>query len=281
MVCTIPLGIWLSVQFGMVGLAAHSILCLIIGYNCPDTVLFQKPPDDVNRHTGKQYYKGVSSGVLISFIALIGMPITVGIIIWTVSLQDFVVFISRFSRTEIVNDNMLMTTNYLAFGSADGFEISDKTYEKLDNMRKYFPRFCLYAVVSRLIIYIWLPILIAISVFDHSRISRNDYDFRRFRQKPAVSHLKQLAGISIVFPFIYWLDYVCASPFILADLKRGQFGLIIGPSALVMLWMGLLLAASQIISKPQTWSMEHPWDHGPFPVAKFDISIMPHERGWR
>jgi len=255
MVCTIPLGIWLSVQFGMVGLAAHSILCLIIGYNCPDTVLFQKPPDDVNRHTGKQYYKGVS--------------------------KDFVVFISRFSRTEIVNDNMLMTTNYLAFGSADGFEISDKTYEKLDNMRKYFPRFCLYAVVSRLIIYIWLPILIAISVFDHSRISRNDYDFRRFRQKPAVSHLKQLAGISIVFPFIYWLDYVCASPFILADLKRGQFGLIIGPSALVMLWMGLLLAASQIISKPQTWSMEHPWDHGPFPVAKFDISIMPHERGWR
>ena len=110
-ILTVPFGIILGFQFGIMGLLAFSILNLFICHKCPDSFLFQKAPDSLNRLSGKQFYKAERTYINLQSTILL-LSLLFGVLVWTQPSEKLARLIIKLSPLASLNNNIEIALNY-------------------------------------------------------------------------------------------------------------------------------------------------------------------------
>lgn len=254
---SLPLGIYLSLQFGLLGLALFTVINLTLCHFCPDSFLFQKRPDAVHRFSKKQFYSGRDSGLFFSSLMIL-VPVVATIIVWVFSPQELSKTMLNWSDLGVVNDYLKMTLFYIVEPSAVAPHLTEQMLADLESMIRYHLRLSLYAAVCRLLLYIALPIAIVFSTFDRTRAARSSHAFG-VPKKP--SQLERLAIITVCLSLFFWLDFRCSTPYAVANQSRGTTLLAIMPTLQTSAFWFALLFLGQLFSRPQSCQYEHATDH--------------------
>ena len=271
-ICSIPLGIFLSLRFGLYGLISFAILNLVICHFCPDSYLFQKPPDSVNRLSGKQFYKGDAGAFQLLFSIVIFVPIITAFIVIAFSPKEVANFILKMAWLDVVNDNVIIATSYMVDSSSFPKDSDAQLLKALEIMQKDYPRLSLGIIIYRLLAYCFLPVLIAISTFERTRSARSSHNTRKAKPVNFAAHfLFPAIAIVIFLNANYWcsaayelvsfVNYIIEFP---SGYCYFVAYIIILPATLfsIMLCAKLLVGiGDHVISRPQSYFVKHPSAH--------------------
>lgn len=268
---SLPLGIYLGLQFGLLGLALFTVMNLTLCHFCPDSFLFQKRPDAVHRFSKKQFYSGRNSGLVFSSLALLS-PLVAMLIVWVFPLRDIAGFILSWADYGIINENMETTAAYISDASLVTENVSASTLERLEYMNKRFPGAAIYTVLSLIIIQLCAPIVITTTTFDRIRAARSGHTFRASRKIPV---LKYLLFSLIFLALSAWTFYLCSAPYTIFRNSRGIMALIVAPTMVSFTLWGALLILDNFISRPQSCQYEHATDHELYLERRRALEIKP------
>ena len=257
-IATIPLGIFLSLRFGLPGLALFTAINLLLCSYCPDTLLFQKRPDSVHRLSRKQFYTGELTINAVVVLSLLIIPVISIAIVWIYSPLDIAKFVLQWPSFEVVNDNVKLTLSSLADSSIQDSDLRHGTQKNIEEMQKYYTKSSLYAIVYRLTIYLFLPIMIAVSTFDRTRAARSGHEFSNSQK---ISMFERLIGVGIVLGLFLLVDYSCSTPYFWLFNSKASILNVILPFSLGFSFLALLIALDGLFAKPQTFRTEHATDY--------------------
>jgi len=229
-IMTVPFGVFLSMQFSLIGLIVFSGLNLAICFRCRDAILLEKTPVLTNQRLGISLKEPPNKFSLITVWALFVLPLLISLgFVWAYSAEQIAEFILRWKWLGIVNQNVHMVTTYMADTSSFNVNLGDGDLRKLDRMKDYYPRLSMFIVLSRLMVYFFLPVLIVITTFDRAR---------------------DIKATSLG-------NYLCSAPYILLfDHANGYevVFLIIMVIGLSVSWITMLTQCDHIIAKLQFYA---------------------------
>ena len=260
-ILTVPFGIILGFQFGIMGLLAFSILNLFICHKCPDSFLFQKAPDSLNRLSGKQFYKAERTYIYLQSTILL-LSLLFGVLVWTQPSEKLARLIIKLSPLASLNNNIEIALNYFVAPSSLSTNHPNDIQQGLDFMRQSNPRLAIYAIIFHLAAYFYLPIMIAFSTFDRTRAARASFQYRQ-------THNSKHPNRWMIFVFIFSLligAYILTSkPFIHPDYFINAWVkslhailILMSPWVMAFGWMVFLTEADGFISRPHTFFTKHP-----------------------
>jgi len=114
-IMTVPFGVFLSMQFSLIGLIVFSGLNLAICFRCRDAILLEKTPVLTNQRLGISLKEPPNKFSLITVWALFVLPLLISLgFVWAYSAEQIAGFILRWKWLGIVNQNVHMVTTYMA-----------------------------------------------------------------------------------------------------------------------------------------------------------------------
>jgi len=254
-IMTVPFGVFLSMQFSLIGLIVFSGLNLAICFRCRDAILLEKTPVLTNQRLGISLKEPPNKFSLITVWALFVLPLLISLgFVWAYSAEQIAGFILRWKWLGIVNQNVHMVTTYMADTSSFNVNLGDGDLRKLDRMKDYYPRLSMFVVLSRLMVYFFLPVLIVITTFDRAR----DIKATNMIVKSVNDTIFKRIEFAVLLFLLFCLgNYLCSAPYILLfDHANGYevVFLIIMVIGLSVSWITMLTQCDHIIAKLQFYA---------------------------
>ncbi len=254
---TILLGVFLSLVFGPAGLIAVLAINLYVCHLSPDSFLFLKAPDSVDRHSGKQFYKASRTVGYVMGLTFFIFPITLAIIVLALQPPQTANFILMSSWTGTLNDGVRLTLGYIADPTSLPIDADEKTSQTFANMRAIHTKSYLYIIAFKQAAYIFIPIITALSTFDRTRAARSGYEFRVSRNKSSLSVLPISIG---ALAYLAALNYYASMSFIDSEsfhsFRGGMhrfMGTVAISSVVGLCWLFILEFFDTLISRPRTF----------------------------
>lgn len=255
---TVPFGIFLSLRFGLLGLIVFSVINLVICYFCPDNILPRPPPDKAGEALRTPSVQAEGTLVATYLLALIILPLISTVVVWTYSPQDVAAFILDWAWLGIINENVQMTTAYMVDATVIDANISDHALLNLKRMREVLPRLSMYVITYGIMVYFFLPALIALTTFDRTQDKRRRAIYE-VTHPEGLRLLKLLRASILCFILFVGVGYVCTTPvamlfevsYQLSSADRA-IGLIIITMTMPFCWMVVLLFADSFLAIVRT-----------------------------
>lgn len=255
-IMTVPLGVFLSMRFGFLGLVLFSILNLAICFRCLDTNLPEKKWPRDYQLKGKKLNTPSSTNAQVVAWALLISPIVLSIgFTWFFPPQEIARFILEWDWLGVINQNNKIAAAYMVDTSVIDLNISDSNLRGLEEMRGRYPRVSMFAIISRIMVYLFLPIFIALTTFSRAQELRAKPISTQSGHNELFKAFKnfEIGGLAMLLFIIF--SYLCSAPYFMLDLNSFYIPLthIIMPFLLPVIWVLGLSKFDNIIVRLHTY----------------------------
>ncbi|MDB2438572.1 hypothetical protein N9W89_07625 [Hellea sp.] len=254
-IATMPLGVFLGLTYGPIGLIVVLAMNVFICHLCPDTLLFLKAPDSVNRLSGRQFYKASITVESVFGLTFFIFPIILGITVWIFQPSQIANLILKLSWADVFNDSVRLTVAYIADPAVLPIGVDEQMSNSLAKMKSFHPQFSLYMIIFKLAAYIYLPILTAWSTFDRTRAARAGYEFRVSKKSSRLNAFPFAVGALV---FLVAFNYYASLPSLYIENWHPRMLMEIASLFVGLSWLLVLGFFDQLIARRRTFSTQHP-----------------------
>jgi len=256
-IMTVPFGIFLSLRFGILGLSVFSLFNLAICYFCPDDVLQRNNTISANHkkpHLLENPYKTQEATYGLTLI----LPIISLILVWIFSPEAIATFVLQYNWVDIVNDNIQMRAKLIVDPQGMDLNAGNHTLQRLDRMQDFPPRLLMYEILNRIMIFFFLPLLIALSTFERTQDKRIRALYEPTHPQGLLLINPFRAAIGFFLLFIGFNYFLGISVEVVADyqsrLNHNYWDihvflfLVLGPLVMLICWMGLFIFPDSLLA---------------------------------